>query len=67
MNKITVYIALEIEGEDDGDDAFYVVDSLLAGGLLQDAVNDHACDAGPLHVLSAVSYGTEIFARKKPQ
>lgn len=51
--RVTLVIELEIDG--DPSDAFDVVDGLLDAGFLQDAINDHDRDAGPLHVVSAVA------------
>ena len=45
-------IELEIEGLEA--DATSVIDELLDSGLLQDAINDHEFDAGPLLVKSAL-------------
>ncbi len=49
--SITVTIILQIRG--DIADAQYVADAVLEAGCLQDAINDHDFDAGPLHVQSA--------------
>lgn len=46
-----IVITLEIDGAQD--DADTVVDALLDAGLLQDAINAHESDAGPLRVTSA--------------
>jgi hypothetical protein len=50
----TITITLEIDGYQS--DAEHVVDSLLDAGFLQDAINDHDADAGPLHVTAATIY-----------
>ena len=50
-----VIIELTIEGKDK--DAFYVVDELLDQGFLQDAINEHGLDAGPLKVVKAIVRG----------
>jgi len=46
------YIVLEIEGA--ADDAAHVLETLLDNGVMQDAINDHACDVGSLRVKSAI-------------
>lgn len=58
----TVTIALDIEGTPEN--AQHVVDSLLDAGFLQDAINGHDADAGPLHVRSALIASCE---RKRPR
>lgn len=49
----TIVITLEIDGTPA--DAAHVVDRLLDAGFLQDAINGHDCDAGPLRVRVATS------------
>lgn len=50
-----VQLCIELEVEADGiADAVHVVDGYLDAGELQEALNGHDCDAGPLRVLSAV-------------
>lgn len=48
-----ILIELEIDEQTPGD-ARFVVDSILDAGVLQDAINDHDSDAGPLRVVSAI-------------
>ncbi len=52
MAPTTLVITLVIEGNED--DTLQGVDDLLDAGLLQDAINDHDSDAGPLRVLTAL-------------
>lgn len=46
-----IIVELEIDG--DPADAYHVVDSLLDGGVFQDAINEHDFDAGELRVTRA--------------
>jgi hypothetical protein len=47
-------IVIELEIDGDEQDAADVVDRVLDTGILQDAINDHEFDAGPVRVTSAV-------------
>jgi len=47
-----VAIILSIEGKDE--DALDVINTLLDNGVVQDPINEHDCEAGPLHVRVAV-------------
>jgi hypothetical protein len=49
-----VIVELTIEGDEEN--AVYVVDALLDVGLLQDAINDHDLDAGPMRVTCALAW-----------
>lgn len=60
MPKIT--IELEIEG--DAVDAYHVVNEILDIGMLQDAINEHEADAGPLRVTSATVHSSTTHARR---
>lgn len=48
-------VAVKIRVVGNPGDAIHVVDALLDAGILQDAINDHDADAGPLRVESAVA------------
>jgi hypothetical protein len=52
--KTKITIELEVEGDES--EALYVVESLLDNGDLQESINDHAFDVGPLRVLSATAH-----------
>jgi len=51
VSRSVVIVRLVIEG--DASDAAYVVGEALDAGHLQDAINEHDCEAGPLRVVSA--------------
>ncbi len=53
MSRAILHVILEVEEQRPGD-ALQIVDNLLDAGLLQDAINVHDGDAGPLHVEVAV-------------
>lgn len=48
MQEITIVLKIRGAG-----DAYHVVNELLDQGVLQEAINHHECDTGPISVASA--------------